>query len=450
MPNAPLRSLGLRQTHEQLASGTIDVVGLTRHYLQAIDRHNPQIKCFLEVDVEGATQAAERAQARWAGGQARGLLDGIPVALKDNIAVKGWRNSAGLAARRDVVATAHAPVVQALLDAGAVLLGRLNMDEGALSALGNNPHFGRCHNPWADGFTAGGSSGGSAAAVAAGLAVLTLGTDTMGSVRIPAAYCGVAGLKPSFGRLSTVGVLPVGSQFDTVGLLARRAADLFAALNVLSNPNSHAEGGAGSALPRVGLPLLADYADCTPAVMAGVERVTKTLRERGYPVVAFDAAYEAQAARRAGFALMEHELAIYLGDDIDPASLSPAMAGYLSYGAGMSGDKLAAAQQVVAAAVDTWLGWLRDYEVLLMPTVPHEAFPVDNHAPPDNQAVLTAPANFTGCPALSLPAGRGAGNMPVAVQFLARPGQESLLAQIAALIEAEFGTDYQLPQRFEK
>ena len=450
MANTSLRALGLLQTHERLASGAIDAVGLTMLYLDAIQRHNPALNCFIEVDTQGAMEAAVRSQARWAAGQSRGLLDGIPVALKDNIAVAGWRNSAGLAARRDTVATRHAAVVQALIDAGAVLLGRLNMDEGALSALADNPHFGRCQNPWADGYTAGGSSGGSAAAVAAGLAVVALGTDTMGSVRIPAAYCGVPGLKPSFGRVSTTGVLPVGPQFDVVGPLARRGADLFALLDVLSEARAGSPEAPPEGLVSIGLPQLPDYADCTPAVLAAVEQVARILQDHGYPVVAFDAAYEAQAARRAGFAMMEHELANYLGDDLDPASLSPTFAGYLSYGAQLGAPKLARARQVVSDAATTWLDWLGRHELLLMPTVPHEAFPFDISAPPDNQAGLTAPANFTGCPALSLPVGRGADNMPVAVQFIARTGQESLLGQIAAVIEPEIESHYQLPQRYIK
>ncbi len=446
MTDPPLRALSLRQTQAQLANGRIDAVELTRHYLRAIERHNPVLNCFLEVDADGAREAAERSQNRWAAGEPRGLLDGIPVALKDNIAVKGWRNSAGLAARRDIRASTHAQVTETLLKAGAVLLGRLNMDEGALSALGDNAHFGRCQNPWADGFTPGGSSGGSAAAVAAGLAVIALGTDTMGSVRIPAAYCGVAGLKPSFGRLSTSGVLPVGSQFDTVGPLARRAEDLFAVLRLLSTqPVSQP---AVAALPQVGLPQLPDYADCTPAVLEAVERVAELLRQLRYTVKPFDANYEAQAARRAGFAMMEHELANYLGDTIDPASLSSTMAGYLRYGAQMSSGKLNKARQVVTDAANLWLGWLEAHELLLVPTVPHEAFPFDGVTPPDNQAGLTAPANFAGCPALSLPVGRGADNMPVAVQFVTRPGQESLLERIAAVVEAEFGNHYELPPRF--
>ena len=226
MADRPLRRLSLRETHEQLACGALDAVALTEHYLEAIERHNPSLNCFLGVDDAGAARAALRSKARWAAGTPLGLLDGIPIAVKDNIAVEGWPHTAGLAGWRDNVARAQGPVVQRLIDAGAVLLGRLNMDEAALSALGDNPHYGRCHNPWAEGLTAGGSSGGSAVAVAAGLAVLALGTDTMGSVRIPAAYCGVPGLKPSFGRLSTVGVVPVGCAFDAVGPLARRADEL--------------------------------------------------------------------------------------------------------------------------------------------------------------------------------------------------------------------------------
>ena len=440
----PWRALGLEQTHEALERGILDPVALTEHYLDAIQRHNPTLNCFIEVDAEGALRAAEASRARWSAGKPLGLLDGIPIGVKDNIAVTGWVNAAGLAARRNDVATQTAPVAQALLDGGAVLLGRLNMDEGAMSALGDNPHYGRCHNPWSIGFTSGGSSSGSGAAVAAGLAVMTLGTDTMGSVRIPAAYCGVVGLKPSYGRISTRDVIPVNLDFDTVGPLGRRAADVFAILDYLGGFDSEwpaarqyeASVGTSGEL-RIGRPQLPDLDATTPQVAAAVDRVADLLTASGHHVESFAASYPAQAVRRAGFVLMERSLAEYV-TDMDAESFSPSMASYVNYGAQLSESKLVAARQQVAEAVETWQSWLARYPVLLLPTVPHEAFALDVAAPPDNQAGFTAPANFIGCPALSLPAGRGADNMPVAVQFMARPGQESLLRQLADAVEPAF------------
>jgi Asp-tRNA(Asn)/Glu-tRNA(Gln) amidotransferase A subunit family amidase len=452
--DTPWRSWGLEQTHAALSSRATDPVALTEHYLEAISRFNPRLNCFLAVDAERARQAAEGSQARWSAGKPLGLMDGIPVALKDNIGVNGWVNSAGLAARRTHVATRTAPVAQALLDAGAVLLGRLNMDEGAMSALGDNPHYGRCHNPWAIGFTPGGSSSGSGAAVAAGLAVVTLGTDTMGSVRIPAAYCGVVGLKPTFGRLSTRGVTPVNLDFDTVGPLGRRVGDVFAVLDCLGGydqgwpaARQYGESPVVSGPLKIGRPELPDLVDATPAVTAALERVVGLLEDRGHAVESFAAPYPAQAVRRAGFLLMERRLAETFAD-LEVNSLSPNMASYVDYGARVSEAKVAAAQQLVADAIETWQQWLARYPLLVLPTVLHEAFRLDGEAPPDNQAGLTAPGNFTGFPALSLPAGRGADNMPVAVQFIARPGQESLLRRIAEEVEPVFGENFQLPPLF--
>ena len=290
--------------------------------------------------------------------------------------------------------------------------------------------------------------------MAAGLAVMSLGTDTMGSVRIPAAYCGVVGLKPSFGRVSTRGVLPVNLDFDTVGPLGRRVRDVFAILDFLGGydqgwpaARQYDAPSEEAGLLRIGRPELPDLEVATPAVMAAVERVASLLAANGHRVESFEAPYPAQAVRRAGFVLMERSLSQHVAG-LDAGTFSPDMESYVSYGARVDETKLAAAEQLVTDAAETWLQWLRRYPILLLPTVPHEAFALDGQNPPNNQAGLTAPANFAGCPALSLPAGRGVDNMPVAVQFVARPGQESLLQRVADEIEPAFGENFQLPPQF--
>ncbi len=162
-----------------------------------------------------------------------GRLDGIPLALKDNFDMAGWPTRAGLPGRGKPVAE-DAHVVARLRASGAMLLGKTNMDEGALGATTDNPHFGATHNPHRHGYTAGGSSGGAAAAVAAGLAVAAVGSDSLGSIRIPASYCGVYALKPTHGEISARGLVPAARRLDAVGLLARSADDLTVLLQVLA------------------------------------------------------------------------------------------------------------------------------------------------------------------------------------------------------------------------
>ena len=212
----------------------ISPVELTQWYLSRIERLNPQLNAFITVTAEEAIAEARVAERELARGRRRGPLHGIPIALKDNIWTRGIRTTAGSAILRDFVPTEDATVVRRLKKAGAVLLGKTNLHEFAYGATNENPHFGFAHNPWAQERMTGGSSGGSAAAVSAGLCVAALGSDTGGSIRIPAAFCGIVGLKPTFGRVSVHGVVPLAARFDHVGPLTRSAADAALMLGVIS------------------------------------------------------------------------------------------------------------------------------------------------------------------------------------------------------------------------
>ncbi|MCA6249227.1 amidase, partial [Phenylobacterium sp.] len=206
-------------------------------YLARIEQANPAIHAFVDLDIEGARDAAKASSHRWASGLALSPLDGCLVGVKANIAVAGLPWTAGIGAYRDRVADRDAACVARLRAAGAIILGTLNMEEGALGAVTDNPWFGRTQNPWRAGYTAGGSSGGSAAAVAAGLCAVALGTDTMGSVRIPSAYCGVFGIKPRYAAISEEGVMPLSPSLDHVGVHARSAGDCAAVLAEIAVPD---------------------------------------------------------------------------------------------------------------------------------------------------------------------------------------------------------------------
>jgi aspartyl-tRNA(Asn)/glutamyl-tRNA(Gln) amidotransferase subunit A len=210
----------------------ITPVEATEAYLSRIERLDPAVGAFVHLDREGALAAAHESAARWRDRAPLSPLDGAAIAVKSNIAVAGLPWTAGAGAYRERIAETDAAAVAALKASGAVILGLVNMEEGALGAVTDNPWFGRTHNPWRRDYTAGGSSGGSAAAVAAGFCAAALGTDTLGSVRLPSAYCGVVGHKPTQGLVSAEGVMELSWTLDHVGVHARSVQDaalLFAA-----------------------------------------------------------------------------------------------------------------------------------------------------------------------------------------------------------------------------
>src|SRR6516162_671995 len=216
-------------------------VELTRFLLERIKKLNAHLNAFITVSEELALQQAKRAESELVGKRGdtsrrdRGLLHGMPLSLKDNIYTAEVRTTAGSRVLRDFVPLHDAPVVSALKEAGAVLLGKTNMHEFAYGTTSNNPHYGAVRNPWDVSRIAGGSSGGSAAALAAGLCYSSIGTDTGGSIRIPASLCGVVGLKPGIGRVDAQDVIPLSKTLDVVGPMARTVEDaalLFRAISV--------------------------------------------------------------------------------------------------------------------------------------------------------------------------------------------------------------------------
>ena len=228
-----LRRASMCQQLHWLAIGRTSPQQLADACMEAIGRLNPVLNAFIDVrpalvqdQVVGAGKRREKGVI--------GRLDGIPVAIKDNIDMAGWPTRAGMPGRDDSEAMHDAHVVSRLRAAGAVLLGKTNMDEGALGAVTDNPHTGATHNPFRVDCSAGGSSGGAAAAVASGMASVAIGTDSLGSIRIPASYCGLFALKPTHGEISTRGVVPAARRLDAIGLLARGVDDLTVLLQVLA------------------------------------------------------------------------------------------------------------------------------------------------------------------------------------------------------------------------
>ena len=424
----------------RLDVGGLSCVELLEQQLTAIAASQPTLNAYLAVDESGAQAAAAESDARRKAGNAR-PLEGVPIAIKDNLDVAGRVTTAGMATRRDsAAADVDSAAVAHLREAGAVILGKLNMHEAAMGADNNNPHFGACHNPHRPGFTPGGSSGGSGAAVAAGLCSAALGTDSMGSVRIPASYCGVVGLKPSWGAISARGSVVLSRRLDHVGPLARSARDLRRLLPVLAgfDPAS-AQSRAITMAPastgnlRLGVVDFGNAVEYSDDVGAEFARSLEVLRNLGHRQIDLSApAFPPSHSRRAGLLLCEAELLVEHRYDWQHRRehFSPLMAKLMSYAEDRSAADLIDASRLLDQAQVQLQQWLASCDVLVMPTTPQRAFAFVD-AVPVNQSDLTGYANFAGNPALSVPMPVADGALPLGLQLVGRVGDELRLIALA-------------------
>jgi len=392
----------------------------------AIEAANTRIHAFVDWDRDAAPGT--------------GPLADLTLGIKANIAVRGLPWTGGMGLRRDVIAERDAAVVARLRGAGAAILGSLNMHEAALGATTDNAFFGRTHNPHRIGHTPGGSSGGSGAAVAAGLCDAALGTDTLGSIRIPAAYCGVYGLKPTFGGVSTDGLVFLGRRFDSIGSLAR-SLDVLARVWTVIGRGDGGGGGGGDEAPFAGVLTLDDLAGIVlePGVAAGYARALAAI---GLPADALALPAAPTDIRMAALAEVGRELAADLGTArTDRAGdLSPEL--HFIIGALEQVPLASARLDDVRAVLIDGLGRER---VLVMPTTPQAAF-AHTDRPSATQADFTCLANVAGLPALAVPAGIDHDGLPVGVQLVGPAGSETRLIALARRIEPALGGAVPLPR----
>lgn len=351
-----------------------------------------------------------------------GSLAGLTIGIKANIAVAGLPWTAGMGTRREVIAERDAVVVARLRAAGAVILGTLNMHEAALGAVTDNAFYGRTHNPRRHGYTPGGSSGGSGAAVAAGLCEAALGTDTLGSIRIPAAYCGIYGLKPTLGAVSTDGLVHLGTAFDVIGPLARDLDVLARVWDVIG-----ARRRATSLSPVFTVANLGNV-DVQPAVRAGYDRSLARLGGSSATLTLDD---PLPAIRIAALVPCVEELKAALGADRYGPLVSDELKAVMA-----AVEAIPPAPDVLTRTRDTLVEALGDDGVLIMPTAPQVAF-AHGMRPPANQADFTCLASVAGLPALSIPAGMDADGLPVGVQLVGPAHSETALIALARTITKE-------------
>jgi aspartyl-tRNA(Asn)/glutamyl-tRNA(Gln) amidotransferase subunit A len=348
-----------------------------------------------------------------------GPLAGMVIGLKSNIRVAGQAWTAGIGARAGMIAQADAPLVARLRGAGALILSRLAMDEGALGAATDNPHFGRCENPAYPGHSAGGSSGGSAAAVAAGAVDAAFGSDTMGSVRIPAAYCGVYGLKVGSEALDMEGVFPLAPSLDALGLFAKTPQMLKTVLDGLVPARGTRSGIDGWIACDP-----AALSGCHPDVISFHDTIHAALRKLIGPPSIFGPV-DFAALRSDAFLLTEVEAVASLGGE---AGLSPGLAKLVDYGRSMRPEKLEAAKERLAGSSNAAIAAIGGTRVLLLPCVAQPPFAQGTRAPA-GQADFTVLANIADLPAISIP--KTGAQPPVAVQLVGPKGSERALVELA-------------------
>ena len=436
-----MRQAPLCSVLHALATGATDSVELTRACLAAIERDRA-LNAWIHVDTDGALAAAAASDERRGAGKPYGRLDGIPLAINDNIDVAGLPTSAGLRARHGRIAREDAHVVARLRGAGAVLLGKTHLDEAAFGTVGRNAHYGDARHPRDATRLPGGASSGAAIAVAAGHAIAALGFDTLGGVRVPAAFCGLVGLKPTFGELSTHGLVPVLRRLDCPGLLVRSVQDATPLLHVIAGHDPRDPRSRKRRVPmappdwvpgvlRAGV--VADLAElgAEPAVLARFERALEIARPifgSCAPANLDLAPLDIVATRRAALLMIEAELLATHGADLD--DVPPRMRAMLDYAQRQSSVDYARADRRLDGFVVQVRHLFERFDVLLLPTTPMTPPHVDAQEP-GNVPDFTALASLGGCPALSIPLGEGIG-----LQLVGAPGSDLRLLELGEILAA--------------
>jgi aspartyl-tRNA(Asn)/glutamyl-tRNA(Gln) amidotransferase subunit A len=438
-----------------IATKEVSPVEVVRAHLDRIAALDAKLRAFITVCAEAALQAARGAEADLMAGKVVGPLHGVPWAPKDLYATKGVRTTGGSKILADAVPRADATVVARLGEAGAIVLGKLNMHEFAYGPEGLNAHYGDARNPWdarAHRIT-GGSSSGSGAAVAAGLTPGSLGSDTGGSIRIPASLCGITGLKPTYGRVSRAGVLPLAWSMDHVGPMTRTARDCALMLHAIAGHDP--ADPTTSALPvpdytagltgdvkglRVGL-LRAHFTDvAAPDVRAAVEAAAKQLERAGAIVDDANLTQVVHVAA-ASSAIVASEALAYHADWIRSRAqdYQPDVRERLRVGAFVSGVHYVRAQQVRALVSREVDEALARRDVLLAPATPIPATVLGERETTLGDGTsdvrsalirLTRPFNFSGHPACAAPCGFTGSGLPIGLQVVGRPFDEATVLRV--------------------
>jgi aspartyl-tRNA(Asn)/glutamyl-tRNA(Gln) amidotransferase subunit A len=429
----------------------ISPLELTQICLQRIEVLDPQFNAFITLTAESALAAARAATEEIAQGNYRGPLHGIPLAIKDLFDVRGVATTGGSPLLKDNVATEDAFVVKQLREAGAIFLGKLNMHEWALGVTGVNPHFGTCRNPWNTDYITGGSSSGSGAALAAGLCYGSLGSDTGGSIRIPASLCGIVGLKPTYGRLSVRGVIPLSWSLDHVGPMGRSVDDvtaLFNAINVFDGSDPYSNRASNIQPPtsnfHIGVPDDYFFSDLHPETEAAYRAAIKTLSEIGFDMRAVSLPGFEQSEKASAKILLA-EAAAYHQDYIEQHAdqIGEDVLTRFKWGLEVTGVEYALARRTQVKWRHKIEQLFESIDALVLPATPFPATRIDESDPValsrGNLTRFTRMFNLTGHPAIVLPCGHTAEGLPIGLQIVGGYWQEDKIIHVARTYEAARG-----------
>lgn len=436
----------------------ISPLEVTRVFLQRIEKYDRKLNSFITVLDQEALKAARKAEAEIRRGNYRSPLHGIPYAVKDLFFTQGIRTTCASKILKNFRPSFDGTVVRKLSEAGAILLGKLNMHEFAYGTTSTSLHFGPVHNPWDLERVAGGSSGGSAAALAASLVPLTLGTDTGGSIRIPSSLCGIAGLKPTFGRVSKYGVYPLCHSLDHPGPMAKRVMDLALAMNVLAGQDPQDSTTAAKPVPdyaaslstdlkgvRIGVPQNYYFDHLDGEVRRSVQKAIEHLKTLGAKVKSIRIPFLEEAAATA-FILLISESAATLEKYLmtRPQDIGKDVRSRLQLGMTVRAVQYLKAQRFRKRVQGHFADALETVDCLVTPQLPITAPKIgDTHVSIGNtrEPVPSALTRFTriynlvGIPALSVPCGFSAEGLPIGLQIAGRPFAEGTVLKVGYAYE---------------
>ena len=438
-----------------LAQREFTSVELTEHYLERIERANDKLHAFVSVDDTGALRAARDADGRRAAGRTLGLLDGLPIAIKDLFEIDGQVTTCGSTAWRDRRSAGTAAVVEKLRDAGMCMLGKTHLVEFAFGLWGSNPLMGTPWNPWdlQQHRIPGGSSSGSAVAVAAGLAPAAIGSDTGGSVRIPSSLNGITGLKTTAGLISMHFALPLSRTLDTAGPMCRTVADAAQLTAALSESDYSEQLAADTDLSGLRIIVLRkqDFSvDVQPDVWLAFLEAQRVLRSLGAQLLERPLPFDlTDLAQRNGRLTAAEAWQIHGSYVEDPSlPIGPWVRKRVISGKSVSADQYQQdrADQLKQSAA--WQQWLSDADALLTPTLPIVACALDDiDETATSLGTFVRPVNYLGACALSLPAGFSRDGLPIGVQLIGKPFGEAGLIRIGHAFQRTTDWHRKVPDR---
>src|SRR6266851_3414300 len=450
--------MSLTSAAKAIAQKRISSREATQSCLDRIVRWQPRLNAFMVIEAEHALAAADAADTAQANGKVTGALHGVPLAHKDMYYDAGKVVTCGSKIRRDFVATTTSTALQRLKDAGTARLGSLQMAEFAYGPTGHNSHYGAVHNPWAFDHITGGSSSGSGAAVAARLTFAALGSDTGGSIRMPAHFCGVTGLKTTVGRISRAGAMPLSQSLDTVGPLARTVLDCALLLGLMAGADADDPTAVAGPLPdymaaaresikglKIGVPTAFYVDDLDPEVARILDETISVLKREGADIVQVELPDQRQLTAACQLVLAVEASAFHKRWLIErPQDYGPQVLMRLQNGLAIPGVSYLEALRWRGPALAAYLAAVAGVDAVIAPVAPVAAPTIaesDVGNSPDAEAVIqrltrfTRPINYLGLPALAIPSGFTKSGLPVGMQLIGRSFDEAMLLRIGAAFQ---------------